>query len=178
MSHISMSHVPHMNESCPTYHIISHEWVISYHMHEFMYEWVISYFMHEFMYEWDISYHMNESYHITWISYVIAYEWDIHAYDKTHSYVWHDSRVTWYIHMSYHITWMSYIIAYEWVISYHLNFFWYDAFMCDEYDAFMCDVMMRYDAVMWCCDMTHSCVMNRMRSGVIYWIYWCDMMMR
>ena len=62
MSHIWMSHIPHMNESCPT-----HEWVMSHiwmshvpHMNESCptHEWVMSY-----TYEWVTSHRMNVSLH-------------------------------------------------------------------------------------------------------------------
>ena len=82
MSHIWMSRVTHMNESCHTYEwVTSHIWMSHVTlMNEscHTYEWVMSHIWMSHVT------HMNESCH--------TYEWLIHMCDMTHSYVWHLSR--------------------------------------------------------------------------------------
>jgi len=111
MSHIWMSHVSHMNESCLTYEwVMSHIWTSHVsHMNEscLTYEWVMS---HICIHKWDMTY---------------SCEWDMTyscEWDMTHSWVRHDlfmcgTRLicgwdTWLIHVSE--TWL----IHKWDITY------------------------------------------------------------
>jgi len=76
MSHIWLSPVTDMNESCHTY-----EWVMS---HLWM-SHVIQCDLHLFMHDMTHSYVRHDSF--------IRVTWLIHTCDMTHSYVWHDSFI-------------------------------------------------------------------------------------
>ena len=101
MSHIWMSHVTHMSESCRTYEwVMSHIWMSHVtHMNEscHTYEWVMSHIYDSFIcVTWLIQMcAMTHSY--VWHDSFICVTWLIHMCDMTHSYVWHDSFicVTW-----------------------------------------------------------------------------------
>ena len=108
-----MSHVKHMNESCPTYEwVMSHIWIsLVPHMHEscLMYEWVMS---HVVSHIW-MSYvtRMNETRHTfqwvmscTWMRHVTHVNKSCHAYVSRIRM----SHVT-HRHESFH--------TYEWVTS-------------------------------------------------------------
>ena len=127
MSHIWVSHVTHMSESCHTYEwVMSHIWMIHVthiecrmrvrlgcayrmshvtHMHVSFhtYEWVMSH-----LWVRHVT-HMNESCH----TYRMRDSGAFYMCDVNHSYVWHDSLiyVTWLIRMwdmthSVCVTWM------------------------------------------------------------------------
>jgi len=104
MSHISMSHVTHMNESCHTYEwVMSHIWMSHVtHINEpcHTYQWVMSHIWMSHVthknepchtYEWVMSHismshatHMNEPFHtyewvMSHIEWVMSHIWMIHA---------------------------------------------------------------------------------------------------
>ena len=86
MSHVWMSHVTHMNESCRTSEgVMSH--ITQSHSANDTY---LSYDI------WQVICHR------LWHDLFICVTWLIHMCDMSRSYVWHDSFicVTWLIHMS------------------------------------------------------------------------------
>ena len=158
MSHVWMSHVTRMNESCHTYEwVMAHVWMSHVtRMNEscHTYEWVMSH---------------------VWLSHVtgeqcdeqprrtslrggsgfICVTWLIHMCDMTHSYVWHDSFicVTWLIHM--------------WDMT-HRDVC-HDSCICVA-DSFIC-VTWRIHVR----DLTHSNVRHDSFMCVIWLIYICAM---
>ena len=107
MSHIWMSHVTHMNESCHTY-----EWVIShiyFTAHPRTTAPVRGFVWHDIftcgswlMYMEDMthSYKWHSVFKFETPSFIYV-TWLIYMCDMTHSYVWHDSLIcmTWLINM-------------------------------------------------------------------------------
>ena len=190
MSHIWMSHVTHMNESCHTYEwVMSHIWMSHVtHMNEsrHTYEWVMS---HIWMSH--VTY-MNESCHTSgspshqppiaarlscfldrWhalLQYVIRL---LHTCDMTHSHVWHDSFIC--------VTWL--IRIYEIPPSCFLDR-WHDSFSCVIRLIHMCDVTHAhvchdsFICVTWrmpMCVMTHSYVWHDSFPCVTWLVHTCDM---
>ena len=101
MSHMWMSHVTHVNESCHTCEwVMSHIWMSHVtRMNESCHtcEWVMSHMWMSYN-TYTAAQHCTD--HRSSAS-PTCVTWLIHMCDMTHSYVWHDSfiRVIWLVHM-------------------------------------------------------------------------------
>jgi len=127
MSHIWMRHVPHMNESCPTY-----EWVMS-HINQMNvsipFKEPFSLSCHDPMThtQWHTpnDTHPDPHGHFNFTNHYVT--WLIHVCDMTLSCVWHDLFicVTWLIHTCETIhdshVWHDSFICATWVMTHSFN---------------------------------------------------------
>ena len=170
MSHIWMSHVIHMNESCQTYEwVMSHIWMSHVtHMNE-------SCHTHEsgYLHVWHDVCDMNQPH--VWHDSFICVPWLIPMCAMTHPYVCHDSSicVTWLrwricSAQHAHIFGASECLFHQRCVmsrtphSHTHSYLWHDSFSCVTWLIPMCD-------------MTHSYVWHESFLCVTWLIHMCDM---
>jgi len=128
-SHIWMSHITHMNQSCRTYERIM------YHTYESVMPHIWrshATHIHESRHTYESRVHHSCQICVTWLIYMC---------DVTHLYVWHDLLYVWHhsficvIHDSFIcVTWLIY--RFDMTHSY----VWYDSFICLIWLIHMCNM--------------------------------------